>query len=519
MKALKVIINGESDLEATVFQRLEAQNLIEVCGFLVWSDKPSLSSTLFPKTKRFNQRQLINSILSGDFDSFRVDLISSELEKSMAWAEPIIMDMISRLDSAKSISYLERKNVYRYLMAFWLNFLEETKPNLFYSRATPHEVSDFILFCLCKIKNIRVLTFNHTAMPGRRVLDRDYRHPWKCFENFSYEHRDKNEGLEILDSEKQKYILSIRGEYSSAMPIDLKEVASYQNSVFELKKIPLIFKEKISFFFKSLAKKMLSIGCLLLAILIRFFGLKSKSKNLERFSLRMIKSDLVQIEYSDLKNFYDKNTTSFDFTKPYIYFALNFQPEMTTCPHGGVFNDQVLAISLISRNLPEGWSLLVKEHPAQFFTNNVYGYIGRDETFYKKILSLPNVFFVPRELDQFFLIDRAKCVATITGTAGWEASIRGRAVIIFGDAWYQFAPNVYRVSSDQDFSTILPKINKVGIFDESELVHFMKNLTKNSRLIYFEEYEAKLSNKKFNFLENADALFEIISEEIFENRI
>lgn len=514
MKALKVVINGESDLEATVFQRLEAQNLIEVCGFLVWSNKPSLSSTLFPKTKRFNQRKLINSILSGDFDHFNVDRISSELEKSMAWAEPIIMDMISRLDSAKSISYLERKNLYRYLMAFWLNFLEESKPDLFYSRATPHEVSDFILFSLCKIKNIRVLTFNHTAMPGRRILDGDYRHPWGCFKNFSYEHREKNEGLEILDSDIRKYILSIRGKYSSAMPIDLKEVASYQTSEFKLKKLPLIFKENISIFFKSLAKKILSIAYLLLAILIGFFGLKSKSKNLERFSLRMIASDLVQIEYSILKKFYDENTVSFDFTRPYIYFALNFQPEMTTCPHGGIFNDQILAISLISRNLPEGWSLLVKEHPAQFFTNNIYGYIGRDKIFYKKILALSNVFFVPRELDQFFLIDRAKCVATITGTAGWEASVRGKVALVFGDAWYQYAPNVYRIYEDQNFRSLIPLMKNGRHIDDSQLAHFMKSLLQKSRLIYFEEYEARLSNKEFIFSDNVESLYQVISKEI-----
>jgi len=514
MKALKVIINGDSNLEATVFERLEAQHLIEVCGFLVWSDKPSLSSTLFPKTKRFNQWQLINLILSGDFKYFKVELISSDVEKAMGWAEPIIMDMISRLDSAKSISHLERKNLYRYLMAFWLNFLEESKPDLFYSRATPHEVSDFILFCLCNIKNIRILTFNHTAMPGRRVLDSDYRHPWNCFKNFSYEYRDKNESLEILDSDIRKYILSIRGDYSAAMPIDLKEVASYQTSIFSFKKIPLILKEKIIFFFKSLLKKLFSIGCLLLAIFIRIFGLKSKSQNLERFALRMIASDLVQIEYSELKKFYDDNTISFDFTRPYIYFALNFQPEMTTCPHGGVFNDQVLAISLIARNLPEGWSLLVKEHPAQFFTNNVYGYIGRDKSFYKKILSLHNVFFVPRELDQFFLIDHAKCVATITGTAGWEASVRGKVALIFGDAWYQYAPNVYRISDDQNFLSLLPLIRDGGFIDDSQLAHFMKTLFQKNGLIYFEEYEARLSNKKFIFSENAESLFQAISEEI-----
>lgn len=122
----------------------------------------------------------------------------------------------------------------------------------------------------------------------------------------------------------------------------------------------------------------------------------------------------------------------------FVYFPLHLQPEATTSPMGGVFVDQYLALEMLVRALPEGWKVCVKENPKQSFAK-------RDRGFYEHIGSLPEVHLVSREAPTFDLIERSRAVATITGTAGWEALFHGKPSIVFGRAFFREAPGVIPV--------------------------------------------------------------------------
>jgi len=121
--------------------------------------------------------------------------------------------------------------------------------------------------------------------------------------------------------------------------------------------------------------------------------------------------------------------------QPFVYFPLHYQPERTTCPDGGAFNDQFLAASLLAHALPEGWRLLVKEHPSQFKWQTE-GELGRWDGYYERFLGLPNTLLVSTRVASERLILASRAVATITGMAGWEAVMLGRPAIVFGNAWY-----------------------------------------------------------------------------------
>lgn len=116
----------------------------------------------------------------------------------------------------------------------------------------------------------------------------------------------------------------------------------------------------------------------------------------------------------------------------YVYFPLHLQPEATTLPVGGAYTDQILVVEALARTLPKGWRVLVKENPKQRFDK-------RAEGFYRRLASLPSVCLVSRGKDSFDLIKGAEAVATITGTAGWEALCLGRPVLTFGNAFYRHA--------------------------------------------------------------------------------
>lgn len=122
-------------------------------------------------------------------------------------------------------------------------------------------------------------------------------------------------------------------------------------------------------------------------------------------------------------------------TQPYVFFALHYQPERTTCPEGGLFADQVLAIRTIVEAIPEGWRVLVKEHPSQFLWQTE-GELGRWDGYYDDLIALGSVELVPLEISSARLIQDAAAVVTVTGTVGWEACLAGVPAITLARPWY-----------------------------------------------------------------------------------
>lgn len=126
-----------------------------------------------------------------------------------------------------------------------------------------------------------------------------------------------------------------------------------------------------------------------------------------------------------------------DLSGDYVYVPLQLQPEMTTSALGGPYRDQALAIERLADMLPPGVRILVKENPKQ------RGYM-RGPLFFHRLARIPAVTFLPSWADTRALTDNACAVATITGTAGWEAICSGKPALVFGAAWYRSLPGVTR---------------------------------------------------------------------------
>lgn len=145
-----------------------------------------------------------------------------------------------------------------------------------------------------------------------------------------------------------------------------------------------------------------------------------------------------------------KNSLNYDEPKKdekYIYFPLHLQPEMTTDTIGHEYCDQLLAIEELIRKIPDDVFIYVKENPKQS------GQM-REDSFYKRMKTFPRVKYLKRDVNSFELIKGAVAVATITGTAGWEALQMQKPVITFGSAWYRALSGVYEWDSKFDFGQI-----------------------------------------------------------------
>lgn len=108
----------------------------------------------------------------------------------------------------------------------------------------------------------------------------------------------------------------------------------------------------------------------------------------------------------------------------FVYWPLQTEPEVALAQMSPEFFFQHAAIAALSRDLPVGVELLVKEH------RSALGRRPRD--FHDQLMALPNVAMLKPDEDGLAVIRRAGAVATITGAAGQEALCLGRRVLSFG---------------------------------------------------------------------------------------
>ena len=109
----------------------------------------------------------------------------------------------------------------------------------------------------------------------------------------------------------------------------------------------------------------------------------------------------------------------------YVYMPLHLIPESSVFVRASFYVDELNLIEQVSKSLPVGWKLYVKEHQAMLGE--------RDPAFYKKAAEIANVRVVQINFykDPKPWLVHAKGVVTITGTAAYEAALLGKRSIVF----------------------------------------------------------------------------------------
>ena len=152
---------------------------------------------------------------------------------------------------------------------------------------------------------------------------------------------------------------------------------------------------------------------------------------------------------------------------------MSYEPERTTNPDGNEFHDQIIALTFLRSFIPSSYKIYVKEHPTQFL-NSDRGSRGRSPIFYDAIQNISNLFLVNPEIETQQLIRKSKFVATISGTAGFEASAMGKKVLIFGDTWYENCPNTFKWNKKLEFRRFINEEVK----SSKEIIKFLLNQKK-----------------------------------------
>ena len=149
-----------------------------------------------------------------------------------------------------------------------------------------------------------------------------------------------------------------------------------------------------------------------------------------------------------------------DLSVPFIYFPLHFSPEISDMIFGTQYDHHEGFVTQLAKRLPSDVELYVKEHTSM---------LGRRPIeFYRHLNSLYNIKIISPRVDTFTLIRNSRAVLTVTGTAGWEAYLLNKPVVVLGDVFYNFLPGVLKTGLDAEFPRRLKQYLKTFSADSRE---------------------------------------------------
>lgn len=353
--------------------------------------------------------------------------------------------MIMRFDPNRCLSDKKFKEIFNKSVHFWLNFLKKNKVLLFFCKTSPHQFYDYIIYACCKKLKIKTNFFGYTYFKDHIFLldDIDRRDKLITKHFINKNTITTSNRIDSIIKEKSKKFYA-RPEYIKKEKYNSIKIFIYILKNF-IKLIYIIvlnkFNEKsdIELFTKE----------------NQFFDKNYKFTELD-MTMYQIKSLYKKIF---LHLIYYKFSKSFFVPDKFIFFAAQFQPEATSCPEGGIYNDNIKILKELRACLPSSVKIVYKEHPASFNPNpNLFGDIRRSYEYYKELSKIKNLSFSKLNYDSFELIDKSIFCVTVAGQIGLECSIRAKPCVILNKLWYKNFPNIYFLNKISDIKNFYEQI-------------------------------------------------------------
>ena len=192
---------------------------------------------------------------------------------------------------------------------------------------------------------------------------------------------------------------------------------------------------------------------------------------------------------------------SFDPTARFAFYPLQYEPEMGILMGAPFDTDQIAIVKRLAQSLPVGMYLYVKEHP----TMVPY----RPRRYYRELKKIPNVRLIDPVILGFDLVRHAALVASINSSAAWEATLLGKPVITFGDAFFNALPSVRRSRIPEELPALVAESLRGGGSSEEELTRFVAALLHDGAsldLMYVWEIERDRTKRKKELTHLAEVL-------------
>ncbi len=366
-------------------------------------------------------------------------------------------------------------------IAFWNNFLEWGKINYVVLANVPHQGYDNVIYWLCKIKGVKLVCLTVSLIPTlpRRVLVVD---DYKKIEEKIYREFDKLKMIykdtDICDIKLEKEIEQYFTEMSSMNFVEMKK--SYAKGSSLAYKFGVIVGES-SLIKNTIKRAKMGMnnynGIILKSIMFLVYLPYSICVTLYHINKTLFIKKIWSTTKKIHKGYY--KLSQMPCKEKYIYYAMHYVPEATSAPlGGGLYFDQKIPIRILAQAIPADWKLYVKIHPTQMSN------MCSEETI-KEISQINKVTLIREQCDSYELMQKSRAVATLTGSAAWEAQFLGIPSILFGYSEKNVAPLSYHVRTVEDCRRVIKSIQKnekktdvreLKIFIKaSENISFVKN--------------------------------------------
>lgn len=451
-KAIFAQTNGEYWVD--VAARLRDAYGWEICYFIGRTKQREKALELFPNAVFHSRAEIRRNVVPDGCKAVKPSPLDKPLLSALSDYESIFLKMMDRQNYGGSLTYYDRISWYHSQIMYWKGVLEHFRPDIVVYRITPHVSHDYALYALCRIMNIPTVMFERTNLPGCQYL----------VESFE-------DGSEI-----------IRKAYTEALEMGTQqEVSLTPETLSHLENLSKTYAEGMPFYLKYQLEHSKKGGDIGGSLFVLFDAAKhfvkaflNKREDFDRESSSMYRKyhkKMGRLKRKKLLLHYNRLARPVNLDVPYVFVALQCEPERSTCPAGDVFGNQYVMIDMLSKLVPEDWKIYVKEHVAQF---KVYLAAERAKSieFYNMIASMPKVELVPLTYTSFDLIDRAKASATVSGTVGWESVVRGKPALLFGHGWYNHCKGIFVTHTIEDCKKAIGEIENGYPINLNEVKRF-----------------------------------------------
>ncbi len=173
-------------------------------------------------------------------------------------------------------------------------------------------------------------------------------------------------------------------------------------------------------------------------------------------------------------------------SKPYIFFPLHIPWDAQIATRNPMFYSQEAVIEMLARSCPPGVNLYIKEHP--------YYSGGVNNRMLNKIKKIESVKVLNPSITSLEVIKNASLVVTINSTAGWEAILLRKPLVVLGNPYYAYYKYAYKVENINDLPKIVNKafIKGSAIYDDTdEWYKFLYSAVSSARrgsMVFYKTY-------------------------------
>ncbi|MBI1888698.1 MAG: hypothetical protein HYS15_02085 [Candidatus Spechtbacteria bacterium] len=426
----------------------------------------------FPQTIFQNSYDSLQGLDPSRVDSASFEPLSRDVIRRFFECEAATLAMMDRIDYS-DVPVRRRKRLYYKLLKYWFGVLKNHTPDAIVFSVTPHLVYDFVLYWVAKDLGICTLMFIPTRIPERLLLIDD-------IEGGSLRLTRELEGtrnvrFEDLSKDLQDYYIS------QTTPKNSSRFPFYTHADLYKGRIKVVYVPSLARVFASIVRgDFLSRAR---EYSNRIFFTKSRLLSFDA-QYTGLGYQMKLLEWEKAKREFEKEYRSLvspiDWNKKFIYAPLQFQPERSTSPEGGIFADQFLMIDILSHSVPSDWVVYVKEHLSQWTKGGTHAHQGRYRGYYKELAAFPNVRLIAPEILSNELIAKCEVVSSVAGTGSWEGILNGKPSLMFGYPSYKDCSEVLKVSDVQSCKAAIQKIASGWKPDKQKVLNYLGAFDKAS---------------------------------------